>query len=417
MEHNWASPVRINRSQGARTDETQIRSANALPVENPRFNLNNTPVDDGQSSYQDPSSLRNPDQYSLNINNNTVDGRHLSCKRKSIEGQSSHYRGESSSVQSASAHQSANTTLSISTASNHPSGFSLSTEDLQRNCRTRNNPEHQGSILRASDPFVSFNQFLESTIAGDSGTRDSQSPILQFPALVQNTRPFPVDIASSSRTGSSSTSLAITGQRSNVLREEANSRSFTSNYNVSQHTSGPSNTLLELRRQRIAALRLQLSHIRSATGVLDDLSVAARESRRRMLSEVRDVLSRRGEDLHIEAVQRVLLYDRHRDMRLDVDNMSYEELLALTERIGNVSTGISEETIVKCLKQRKYISLTEETPSDVEPCCICQEEYVEEDEVGRLDCGHDFHTDCIKQWLMMKNLCPICKTTGIANIK
>ncbi|XP_020254540.1 probable E3 ubiquitin-protein ligase HIP1 isoform X2 [Asparagus officinalis] len=60
--------------------------------------------------------------------------------------------------------------------------------------------------------------------------------------------------------------------------------------------------------------------------------------------------------------------------------MSYEELLALTERIGNVSTGISEETIVKCLKQRKYISLTEETPSDVESCCICQEEYVEEDE-------------------------------------
>ncbi|ONK78382.1 uncharacterized protein A4U43_C02F18200 [Asparagus officinalis] len=97
--------------------------------------------------------------------------------------------------------------------------------------------------------------------------------------------------------------------------------------------------------------------------------------------------------------------------------MSYEELLALTERIGNVSTGISEETIVKCLKQRKYISLTEETPSDVESCCICQEEYVEEDEVGRLDRGHDFHTACIKQWLMMKNLCPVCKTTGIANIK
>ncbi|XP_020249954.1 probable E3 ubiquitin-protein ligase RHG1A [Asparagus officinalis] len=40
-------------------------------------------------------------------------------------------------------------------------------------------------------------------------------------------------------------------------------------------------------------------------------------------------------DLLIQAVQRVLLYDRHRDMRLDVDNMSYEELLALTERIGN----------------------------------------------------------------------------------
>jgi hypothetical protein len=43
-----------------------------------------------------------------------------------------------------------------------------------------------------------------------------------------------------------------------------------------------------------------------------------------------------------------------------------------------------------------------------------QEEYKNEDDIGSLDCGHDYHTDCIKQWLMHKNLCPICKTTGLA---
>jgi len=48
---------------------------------------------------------------------------------------------------------------------------------------------------------------------------------------------------------------------------------------------------------------------------------------------------------------------------------------------------------------------------------VRQEEYVEEDDVGRLDCGHDFHPACIKQWLMMKNLCPICKTTGLVTSK
>ncbi|GKB00004.1 hypothetical protein Tco_0827997 [Tanacetum coccineum] len=33
------------------------------------------------------------------------------------------------------------------------------------------------------------------------------------------------------------------------------------------------------------------------------------------------------------------LHDRHQDMRLDVDNMPYEELLALEERIEDVKMG------------------------------------------------------------------------------
>ena len=39
--------------------------------------------------------------------------------------------------------------------------------------------------------------------------------------------------------------------------------------------------------------------------------------------------------------------------------------------------------------------------------------YVTGDDIGTLDCGHDFHTSCIKQWLTQKNLCPICKMTGL----
>ncbi|XP_061343173.1 probable E3 ubiquitin-protein ligase RHG1A isoform X2 [Gastrolobium bilobum] len=106
------------------------------------------------------------------------------------------------------------------------------------------------------------------------------------------------------------------------------------------------------------------------------------------------------------------IHDRHRDMRLDVDNMSYEELLALEERIGNVSTGLSEETVLKLLKQKKY-SIETESQLDAEPCCVCQENYGDGDDIGTLDCGHDYHSNCIKQWLMHKNLCPICKTTGL----
>ncbi|KAM5549344.1 E3 ubiquitin-protein ligase MBR2 [Rosa sericea] len=148
------------------------------------------------------------------------------------------------------------------------------------------------------------------------------------------------------------------------------------------------------------------------------------DGRRRLISEIRQVLNamRRGENLRVEDYMlfdpfiyhgMAEMHDRHRDMRLDVDNMSYEELLALEERIGDVSTGLSEETILKLMKQRKCLSVTTEFPADMEPCCICQEQYADGDDIGRLDCGHDFHTNCIKQWLMQKNLCPICKTPAL----
>ena len=57
-----------------------------------------------------------------------------------------------------------------------------------------------------------------------------------------------------------------------------------------------------------------------------------------------------------------------------------QELLALGERIGNVNTGLSEETIMSKLKTRTYstfatnINLEEVAPIDQEPdsCIICQ---------------------------------------------
>ncbi|KAL2944453.1 putative E3 ubiquitin-protein ligase HIP1 [Bienertia sinuspersici] len=49
--------------------------------------------------------------------------------------------------------------------------------------------------------------------------------------------------------------------------------------------------------------------------------------------------------------------DHHSDMRLDIDNMSYEELLALSERIGTVNTGLTEKDITCYLKTKRYSSI------------------------------------------------------------
>lgn len=167
---------------------------------------------------------------------------------------------------------------------------------------------------------------------------------------------------------------------------------------------------------------------RQSSGYLDLQSfmqtIASREGGRPM-SEIRNVFDqiRQGRNARLEdlllidrslIMRRANLIDRHREMRLDVDNMSYEELLALGERIGYVNTGLTEEKIMSNMKQWKYALISlEDPPTGVEPCCICQEDYVEGEDLGRLDCGHDFHTACIKQWLVIKNLCPICKKTAL----
>ncbi|GAB2216483.1 hypothetical protein Droror1_Dr00024257 [Drosera rotundifolia] len=78
-----------------------------------------------------------------------------------------------------------------------------------------------------------------------------------------------------------------------------------------------------------------------------------------------------------------------------LDGFFEQELLELGDRIGYVSTGLLEEEILRCIGKIKFFASDNET----------------EDEMGKLSCGHVYHTQCIKQWLTRKNACPVCKLT------
>ncbi|PAN34324.1 hypothetical protein PAHAL_6G084700 [Panicum hallii] len=107
--------------------------------------------------------------------------------------------------------------------------------------------------------------------------------------------------------------------------------------------------------------------------------------------------------------------DRHRGMRMDIDDMSYEELLALGERIGTVSTGLSDGALSECLKRSIYVPTTSTSHEDGDlKCIICQEEYFSGVEVAKMACEHYYHVTCIQQWLGQKNWCPICKSVASA---
>uniref|UniRef100_A0A1J3FY03 RING-type E3 ubiquitin transferase n=1 Tax=Noccaea caerulescens TaxID=107243 RepID=A0A1J3FY03_NOCCA len=113
--------------------------------------------------------------------------------------------------------------------------------------------------------------------------------------------------------------------------------------------------------------------------------------------------------------------DRHRDMRLDIEEMSYEELLALSERIGTVNTGLPEEDVKNHLKTRTCLGINLEKESssprtkdtETEPCTICQESFKNEEKIATLDCGHEYHAGCLEKWLVVKNVCPICKSEAL----
>ncbi|XP_020574418.1 E3 ubiquitin-protein ligase MBR1-like isoform X2 [Phalaenopsis equestris] len=113
------------------------------------------------------------------------------------------------------------------------------------------------------------------------------------------------------------------------------------------------------------------------------------------------------------------LTDEHRDMRLDIDNMSYEELLVLEETIGNVSTGLSEDYLTKCLTERLYCSsASAQDDKDEEACCpICLEEFKDNDSQGLMKCPHVYHFTCIKKWLKLKKTCPVCKAPALDDEK
>ncbi|KAH0773431.1 hypothetical protein KY290_010568 [Solanum tuberosum] len=42
-------------------------------------------------------------------------------------------------------------------------------------------------------------------------------------------------------------------------------------------------------------------------------------------------------------------------------------------------------------------------------CVICHDKFVHDENIGTLGCGHEYHVECINQWLLIKRDCPTCR--------
>lgn len=68
---------------------------------------------------------------------------------------------------------------------------------------------------------------------------------------------------------------------------------------------------------------------------------------------------------------------------------------------------------IESLKQREYsesdITATLNDSSIDKECSICSEEYRLYDKLTVLPCEHEYHTQCVSQWLAINAVCPLCR--------
>lgn len=95
---------------------------------------------------------------------------------------------------------------------------------------------------------------------------------------------------------------------------------------------------------------------------------------------------------------------------LDVDNMSYEELL---QRFGDHSPQPASRSSIASLPTRLFTAddkrRAQGSGSDRESCLVCLAAFEVGDDVKSLPCLHNFHTECIDRWLATSGMCPVCK--------
>ena len=95
--------------------------------------------------------------------------------------------------------------------------------------------------------------------------------------------------------------------------------------------------------------------------------------------------------------------------------LSYETLLQLGERIGDVKTERwtmrAKEEIEKLplkIFNRDMAEGKDENDSSVK-CLVCQFPFEDGEQIRILPCQHHFHNSCVDQWLMQKDHCPYCR--------
>ena len=83
---------------------------------------------------------------------------------------------------------------------------------------------------------------------------------------------------------------------------------------------------------------------------------------------------------------------------------------------GSLVRRVSTRSILKDCQTDQYnfdsgkrLGLLQANYSKYSRCSICMEDFTEGEAVVLCPCKHCYHDHCIKEWLRLKNSCPLCK--------
>jgi flagellar biosynthesis GTPase FlhF len=131
------------------------------------------------------------------------------------------------------------------------------------------------------------------------------------------------------------------------------------------------------------------------------------------MAALQAVLMEDEQEAAMEGGGDALWYDMDDD---DDDELSYETLLMLGERMGDVKTErwtMESRKHVRKLPVEYFCpeTLTASADDSERQCLVCQCEYTAGEKMRRLPCNHCFHKGCVDQWLKRKDACPYCRVS------
>ncbi|XP_047270264.1 probable E3 ubiquitin-protein ligase RHG1A [Capsicum annuum] len=94
--------------------------------------------------------------------------------------------------------------------------------------------------------------------------------------------------------------------------------------------------------------------------------------------------------------------------------MSSEAQLGLQKYLESDNAWFRVKAFYLSAKLYKYELVKSTCPEIKEQRCICLEEYYDGEQIAGIHCGHVYHVRCIKEWVKLKNCCPVCRSDALA---
>ncbi|CAI9301333.1 unnamed protein product [Lactuca saligna] len=95
---------------------------------------------------------------------------------------------------------------------------------------------------------------------------------------------------------------------------------------------------------------------------------------------------------------------------LEIDEIMNESFEQAASHVP--CSGLTKKFISKNLRVTRFCEEEEEEKGEI--CVVCQVEFESKERVAVLHCKHRYHPRCITEWLVRKNVCPICKGQGLS---